>query len=63
MERMRRKLQTQVGAAIYARRQTIVEPGFGQSKPARGFRPFLLRGLEKGPGEGAVIGLPHNLLK
>ena len=37
VDRMRRKLQTQVGAAIYARRKTIVEPAFGQIKQARGF--------------------------
>ena len=63
VERMRRKLQTQVGAAIYARRKTIVEPVFGQIKQARGFRQFLLRGLEKVQGEWAVICLTHNILK
>jgi transposase len=63
VDRMRRKLQTQVGAAIYARRKTIVEPVFGQIKQARGFRQFLLRGLEKVQGEWAVICLTHNILK
>ena len=47
VNRMRRKLQTKVGAAIYSKRKTIVEPVFGQIKQARGFRQFLLRGLEK----------------
>jgi len=32
-----------------------VEPVFGQIKQARGFRQFLLRGLEKVQGEWAMI--------
>lgn len=63
VDRMRRKLQTKVGAAIYAKRKTIVEPVFGQIKQARGFRQFLLRGLEKVQGEWAMICLTHNILK
>jgi len=38
VDRMRRKLQTKGGAAIYSRRKTVVEPVFGQIKQARGFR-------------------------
>jgi Transposase DDE domain len=63
VDRMRRKLQTKTGAAIYSRRKTIVEPVFGQIKQARGFRQFLLRGLEKVQGEWSVICLTHNILK
>src|SRR5260370_681867 len=63
VERMKRKLKTKVGAAIYARRKCIVEPVFGQIKQARGFRQFLLRGLEKIRGEWALICTTHNLLK
>src|SRR6202795_2838247 len=63
VDRMRRKLQTQAGAGIYSRRKTIVEPVFGQIKQARGFRQFLLRGLERVQGEWAVICLTHNILK
>jgi transposase len=63
VDHMRRKLQTKVGAAIYSRRKTIVEPVFGQIKQARGFRQFLLRGLEKVQGEWAMICLTHNILK
>ena len=63
VDRMRRKLQTKAGAAIYSKRKTIVEPVFGQIKQARGFRQFLLRGLEKVQGEWAVICLTHNILK
>ena len=63
VDHMRRKLQTKMGAAIYSRRKTIVEPVFGQIKQARGFRQFLLRGLEKVQGEWAMICLTHNILK
>jgi len=63
VERMARKLKTKVGAAIYARRKCIVEPVFGQIKQARGFRQFLLRGVEKVRGEWALICMTHNLLK
>ena len=60
--RMKEKLATDEGHAIYARRKVIVEPVFGQTKN-RGFRQFLLRGLAKVRGEFSLIGLSHNLLK
>jgi transposase len=63
VERMQRKLETKVGAAVYALRKTIVEPVFGQIKQARGFRQFLLRGLEKVRGEWALVCMTHNILK
>jgi len=63
VDRMKRKLKTKVGAAVYARRKCMVEPVFGQIKQARGFRQFLLRGLEKVRGEWALICMTHNLLK
>jgi len=63
VERMERKLKTKDGAAVYATRKFIVEPVFGQIKQARGFRQFLLRGLEKVRGEWALICMTHNILK
>jgi transposase len=63
VERMKRKLQTQVGRRIYAMRKAIVEPVFGQIKQVRGFRQFLLRGLEKVQMEWALVCLTHNILK
>lgn len=63
VERMRRKLQTQAGAAIYAARKAIVEPVFGQIKQARGFRRFSLRGLAKVQAEWALVCATHNILK
>ena len=45
---MRRRLQTVSGKKAYAKRKETVEPVFGQIKEQRGFRRFLLRGLESG---------------
>ena len=63
VERMERKLETKVGAAVYATRKFIVEPVYGQIQQARGFRQFLLRGIEKVRGEWALICMTHNILK
>ena len=62
-DRMRRKLRTERGKNIYASRKEIVEPVFGQIKHVRGFRQFLLRGLNKVEGEWSLICTTHNLLK
>ena len=62
-DRMRRKLQTKRGRQRYALRMATVEPVFGQIKQGRGFRQFLLRGLEKVNGEWSLICTTHNLLK
>ena len=61
--RMARKLRKKKGQKIYARRKTIVEPVFGQTKEGRGLRRFLLRGLEKVNGEWLLWGATHNLNK
>lgn len=63
VERMKRKLQTKAGKAVYAARKYVVEPVFGQIKQARGFRQFLLRGLKKVQGEWALLCMTHNILK
>ena len=47
-DRMRRKLRTRRGRQRYALRMETVEPVFGQIKAGRGFRQFLLRGLDEG---------------
>ena len=47
----------------YRLRKQTVEPVFGQIKAARGFRQFLLRGLEKVEHEWRLICTAHNLLK
>lgn len=62
-DKMRQKLGSAAGKALYAARKQIVEPVFGMIKSARGIREFLLRGLEKVSGEWQLICLTHNLLK
>jgi hypothetical protein len=63
VDRMKRKLKTKVGKAVYAARKCVVEPVFGQIKQARGFRQFLLRGKDKVKGEWALVCLTHNILR
>jgi transposase len=63
VERMARKLLTETGAAVYARRKAMVEPVIGQIKQARGFRSFLLRGLTKVQAEWSLVCTTHNILK
>ncbi len=63
VDRMKQKLKTKVGKAIYAARKCVVEPVFGQIKQARGFRQFLLRGKKKVKGEWSLLCLTHNILR
>jgi transposase len=60
---MRRKLKRAGWRSRYRLRKQIVEPVFGQIKQARGFRQFLLRGVEKVRAEWALICTAHNLTK
>jgi transposase len=60
---MRQKLKTAAGQAVYKWRKAIVEPVFGQTKEARGFRRFSFRGRTKVAAEWDLITLTHNLLK
>jgi hypothetical protein len=60
---LKRTLRSNAGQAIYALREIIVEPVFGQSKGARGLDGFLLRGLEKVNGEWALMAMTHNIGK
>lgn len=63
VDKMRHKLKTAAGQAVYKMRKAIVEPVFGQIKHVRGFRRFSLRGIEKVTEEWAFVCLTHNLLK
>jgi transposase len=63
VERMREKLRSEAGKALYALRREIVEPVFGQIKSARGLRRFSMRGLAKVKAEWNLICCGHNLLK
>jgi transposase len=60
---MREKLKRAGWRSRYRFRKQIVEPVFGQIKQARGFRQFLLRGIQKVRAEWALICTAHNLTK
>jgi transposase len=60
---MRDKLKRAGWRSRYRLRKQTVEPVFGQIKQARGFRQFLLRGIEKVTAEWALICTAHNLTK
>ena len=55
---MRQKLKRAGYRSRYRLRKQIVEPVFGQIKQPRGFRQFLLRGLEAVQAEWALISPP-----
>ena len=61
--RMTTRLRRAGHRSRYRLRKQVVEPVFGQIKQARGFRQFLLRGIEKVKAEWALICSVHNLRK
>jgi transposase len=61
--RMSTRLKRAGYRSRYRLRKQIVEPVFGQIKQARGFRQFLLRGIDKVKAEWALICTAHNLVK
>jgi hypothetical protein len=61
--KMSTKLKRAGYRSRYRLRKQIVEPVFGQVKQARGFRQFLLRGIDKVRAEWALICTAHNLVK
>jgi len=63
VEAMRAKIKSGGHASPYRLRKQLPEPVFGQIKQARGFRQFLLRGIDKVRGEWAIVCTAHNLLK
>ncbi|MEC0184745.1 transposase [Paenibacillus peoriae] len=56
-------LQSEEEYVLSVRRMTDPESVFGQLKNNRGFRSFLLRGMEKVTLEVGWLSLAHNLLK
>jgi transposase len=60
---MRARITTETGRAQYSKRQGTVEPVFGNTKQARGYRQFALRGKTKVNAEWQIICLTHNLGK
>jgi hypothetical protein len=63
VEAMRVKIKAGGHSSPYRLRKQLPEPVFGQIKQARGFRQFLMRGLEKVRAEWAIVCTAHNLLK
>src|SRR5438128_600385 len=63
VEAMRAKIKAGGHDSPYRLRKQLPEPVFGQIKQARGFRQFLLRGLERVRAEWAIVCTAHNLLK
>ena len=58
--RMKEKIESEDGRALYSKRKQTVEPVFGVIKAAMGFRQFLLRGIEKVRGEWQLVTLAYN---
>ncbi len=63
VEAMREKIKAGGHGSPYRLRKQLPEPVFGQIKQARGFRQFLLRGVEKVRAEWSLVCIAHNLLK
>ena len=63
VEAMREKIKAGGHDSPYRLRKQLPEPVFGQIKQARGFRQFLLRGLENVRAEWSIVCTAHNLLK
>jgi len=61
--RMRQKLATKEGRAIYAKRKCTVEPTIGQLKIVNRLVQFLLRGLLGAKLEFKWSAIAHNLMK
>lgn len=60
---MREKIRAGGHDSPYRLRKQLPEPVFGQVKQARGFRQFLLRGIEKVSGEWGMVCTAHNITK
>jgi transposase len=60
---MRRVLATDAGEELYAKRQTIIEPIFADTKFNRGINRFLRRGRSAARSEWRLTNAAHNLLK
>jgi transposase len=61
--RMRQRLRSPAGRAVYQRRKAIIEPVFGVQKEQRGMRRFRLRGLPKVAVEMALAATAYNLTR
>ncbi len=62
-QRMRRKLRSPTGRAVYRRRKALIEPVFGVLKEQRGMRRFRRRGLAKVAVEMTLAATAYNLTR
>jgi len=62
-QKVKIRLLSEKGLAHCRQRPVDVEPVFGMIKFNRGFKRFLLRGLEKVTVEFGLIAIAHNLMK
>ncbi len=62
-EKIKSKLSTKTGKALYALRKMDIEPVIGNIKHNLGFKKFLLRGLSKATIETGLANIAHNLIK
>jgi len=60
---MRRVLATDAGGELYAKRQTMIEPIFADTKFNRRIDRFLRRGRSAARSEWRLTNAAHNLLK
>lgn len=61
--RMRQKLRSPAGRAVYGKRKAMVEPVLGSLKEQRGMRRFRLRGLHKVAIEFRLAAIAFNLTR
>ena len=61
IRKMKRKLKTDEGRKLYAKRKSTVEPVFGIIKHVMRFRQFLLHGFEPVSGEWTLVSMAWNL--
>jgi hypothetical protein len=61
--RMRQKLRSPAGRAVYAKRKGLVEPVLGTLKEQRGMKRFRLRGLAKVSIEFTLATIAYNLTR
>jgi transposase len=59
--RMKHRLKTIAGRAVYARRKCTAEPVFGIIESVMGFQSFLLRGCQAVRGEWKLVCIAWNL--
>ena len=63
LQRMRQKLRSTAGRAVYSRRKAVVEPVWGVLKQQRGMRQFRTRSLTNVGIEFTLAALAYNLTR